>query len=655
MATMNPKLETHPGGITADDVLKHTGAIQTLHDFRATAGKLTPEERKLIVEQAMIMLEQVYVHLPLKRAMHAVDPLQHLRLLQLRLPSIESESAFHAELVSIYNHLRDLHTVYVLPEPYRSFAAALPFRIEEFFENGKRKYIVTEVSPLVQDKFFQVGVVPTHWNGIPIDRAVELNAEREAGSNAAARHAQGLESMTNRWMGRSLPPDEEWVVIRYEDGQMAREIRFEWQVISPGSPAGSVNLLSSAAVAAIDELGVNAQAEVQRRVLKLLFAPQSVTTEQEMNQLGTDAEAAVESAAAAGIDLSTKSILPDAFSLFGTITTPEGDSFGYIRIRTFNFPPDPFVREFIRLLGLVPQNGLILDVRGNGGGYISAGELILQTLTPKRIEPALFSFISSSLTERLCTNPNLPQYARWALSIKQSIQTASAFSQGFPLTPVEKCNQIGQKYHGPVVLIVDAQCYSTTDMFAAGFQDHGIGKIIGTAASTGAGGANVWTHQFLVDTFPGPSPFLPVPCGASFNVAVRRSTRVGDRAGVLLEDLGVVPDETYFMTKDDVLKQNRDLLNHAAAILKSKREEAFTLSATASQTTNGAYTVTATTRNLDRLDGFVNGRPQVTLDIADGQNTFQLPALAGSPQLELRGFKQGRLAASTRLTLFSVQ
>jgi len=37
------------------------------------------------------------------------------------------------------------------------------------------------------------------------------------------------------------------------------------------------------------------------------------------------------------------------------------------------------------------------------------------------------------------------------------------------------------------------RCYSTTDMFAAGFKDHGIGKILGVDNDTGAGGANVET------------------------------------------------------------------------------------------------------------------------------------------------------------------
>jgi hypothetical protein len=38
-----------------------------------------------IAEQAIVLLESFYVHLPLKRAIHAVDPLQRLRLFQRRI------------------------------------------------------------------------------------------------------------------------------------------------------------------------------------------------------------------------------------------------------------------------------------------------------------------------------------------------------------------------------------------------------------------------------------------------------------------------------------------------------------------------------------------------------------------------------------------
>ena len=60
-------------------------------------------------------------------------------------------------------------------------------------------------------------------------------------------------------------------------------------------------------------------------------------------------------------------------------------------------------------------------------------------------------------------------------------------ASGFPITdpggPVRS-----QVYPGPKVLVVDPLCYSATDIFAAGFADHGIGPILGVGASTGAGG-----------------------------------------------------------------------------------------------------------------------------------------------------------------------
>ena len=152
----------------AKAVAEHMGATQTLTEFLTTAGELSFDERDLIIDQAMLMLEALYVHLPLKRAMHAIDPIQRLRLLKQRHRKL-SERAFHDEMISIYVHLRDLHTNYILPNPFRTRTAFVPFRIEEFFEDDRRHYVVSQVSPIVTDPKFKPGVVITHWNNIPVD------------------------------------------------------------------------------------------------------------------------------------------------------------------------------------------------------------------------------------------------------------------------------------------------------------------------------------------------------------------------------------------------------------------------------------------------------------------------------------------------------
>ena len=120
----------------AEPVRAHLAASTTLSAFLRTAGTLTLEERRLIVGQALVLLGQNYVHLPLKTAMHAVSPVQRLRVLRLPLErqtqaTMPPEWLFHAEVSEIFHSVRDLHTNYLLPEPLAGKAAFLPFLVEE--------------------------------------------------------------------------------------------------------------------------------------------------------------------------------------------------------------------------------------------------------------------------------------------------------------------------------------------------------------------------------------------------------------------------------------------------------------------------------------------------------------------------------------------
>jgi C-terminal processing protease CtpA/Prc len=154
--------------------------------------------------------------------------------------------------------------------------------------------------------------------------------------------------------------------------------------------------------------------------------------------------------------------------------------------------------------------------------------------------------------------------------MEQAVQTGSAFSNSFPITDPESCNTIGQRYYGPVVLITDGLCYSATDMFVAGFQDHELGTILGVDENTGAGGANVWTHRLLAGLM-GDAPasvrstYAGLPRRANMSVAIRRMLRVGKQSGTILEDFGIQPAVRHRMTRDDILHGNRDLLAAAGA------------------------------------------------------------------------------------------
>lgn len=655
-----------------------------LSAFIAGVVRLTPAERVTLVKAAIAMLSGVFVHLPLKRAMHGIDPVQRLRLLRYRLETEIAENTvspddrgFHGEMIDIFHSLRDLHTNYILPRSYQGKTAFLPFLVEEYFDvvgPRQRRYIVTKTRDLPPGDTFQAGVTVTHWNGIPIERAVELNAAREAGSNPDARFARGLEALTLRPMALSAPPDEEWVIVGYQPVGQAQllERKFLWQVIVPPATASGVDVDDPTADLgdAATNLGFDAETEAVRRARKAIFDPPAMERERQIDEImaasdptrpppfsqsgaaspnepgrktksarrfrsaeeatnvmqtvaetyrtsrqnsppsrsndeakiesfsagsgkaglgmaGIQASARIEAnasrvatfgavpplaaaTASAGVassptsslaaDLTTS--LPDFFSA-RTVTTTSG-TFGYIRIFSFMALDEmAFVAEFVRLARQLPANGLIIDVRKNGGGNILAGEKVLQTLSQNEIDVERFHLVNTDATLELCNNPWL---AKWQASVRMSIETGEIYSQGFPLTEFGSLDAT-YRYPGKKLLIIDALCYSTTDIFAAGFQDNKIGKILGTAGRTGAGGANVWTYDFFnhLHGF----VRLPLPGDANFRTAVRRSTRVGDFAGTPLEDLGVKPDDRHFITYRDLTEGNADLIERAARMLQT--------------------------------------------------------------------------------------
>ena len=539
-------------------------AIIALPDFLATVGALTPTQRKTIVGQALTLIDGIYVHLPLKGAMHAVDPVQRLKLLRRKLDTVTARE-FHNEMITIFKELRDLHTNYILPAPYNLHIAFLPFLMEEYFENGERRYIVTRMLAGFEHATFAPGVEVTYWSGVPIDRAVTINAEREAGSNEAARHVRGLDAMTVRSMSQSLPPDAEWVIVGYEANGNALEIRLPWQVFrpDPGNGSGTIDLSGADDEDAV-AVGVDLNLELTNQARKLLFAPEA----DRLCQNVADMEARGDAAADQMDTFKTEnSVFPDVFQ-FRDIDTNHG-TFGYIRIRTFSLRPGQFIPELERILGLVSQNGLIIDVRGNGGGFITSGERMLQLFSDQPVEAERLHFINTELTLDVAKSDALGGFAnQWQRSIELSLLTAAVYSQGFPIESPDITNAIGQRYGGNVIVITDARCYSTTDIFAAGFQDNKIGPILGVDNNTGAGGANVFTHDLVQTVLAGPdSPIEGLPNGANMRVAIRRTTRVGDNAGLPLEDLGVVPNATHQLTRDDLMNGNPDLINQAAQIL----------------------------------------------------------------------------------------
>lgn len=709
---------------------------KTLLSFRHTVeGTLTQQDRILIVNQAIQMLDNFYVHRPLKEAIYAVRPIQRLRVLLRRLQQSTSipveekdELTFHNTLTEVFNSVRDLHTGYQLPRPYRDFIAYLPFEVAHFYEGGQRRYLVTRTAPgyPFARADFGPGAELINWNGMAIERAVRRNSDQTAGSNEAARHARGVSSLTIRPMNTALPPDADFVDVEYvpaglrtNDPLNIRQMRQYWFVRYAPTKSSGVEAAAPAPPPAAMPAAVRAPRPAAPSAaphVSLDFARESLARSSEILFDGGQPEPAAPSAAAApdeappasvatrnlglaaalGLDTAAdavreaRQLIFDSHSLRdaeranigdevtgiqgsaspGTVADTTGGTeipvrvpwnvafrartvdiggkpYGHIHIRTFYVEDaDGFVREFIRLAEQMPDNGLILDVRGNGGGNIWASERLLQTMSPVAIAPERMQFIVTPGTLDLCRNNPAGSAIPldiWRQSLEGAVETGSVYSHAFPLTGEDTCNVIGQRYYGPVVLLVDGNCYSATDIFAAGFQDHGIGKVIGT--NTGAGGANVWEHWLLNETLPKGWGLKPLPNQAGMRVAIRQCLRVGPNAGTLLEDFGVVPEVFYQVTRNDVMEGDRELLAFAAKLLDSEAPRSIRI---AMQNTSpgdpAKRQIAITTRGLSRLDFYVNGRPQASVDLNPDQagNAVLKPLVDRGAELKLEGYQSKR-------------
>lgn len=399
-------------------------------------------------------------------------------------------------------------------------------------------------------------------------------------------------------------------------------------------------------------LGVDAAADAVREARQLIFDAQALR-ELESAAEGDERAGISGSAAPAALeDLGNSSEVtvrvPWNLAFRARLIGVGAQTLGHIHIRTFNVgDADGFMQEFVRLLGRMPDSGLILDVRGNGGGSIWAAERLLQTLTAASVEPERMQFIATPGTRDLCRhndgNPHIP-LGPWRAPLEEAVETGSVYSRGFSVTPADSCNGVGQKYYGPALLLVDGNCYSATNMFAAGFQDHGIGSVLGVAAATGAGGANVWDHGLLTRQLPPGWGLVPLPAGAGMRVALRQSLRVGPRAGALLEDYGVAPDRVHLPTRSDLLGGERELFAVAAEMLAGQALRSIVVKPLAPDAGTPATPTTRNlhieTRGLARLDFYIDERPWASPDLeagADHRATLQVPVKTGAA-LRLLGY-----------------
>ena len=565
--------------------------IQPLQTFIDEAERvpLSRDEKEVILSSAEFLIQNLYPHLTFKKQgfkfVPPVDPLKQAR-------QATSETDFHAATLVAISDLVDAHTLYGLPQPYRGAAAFLPFELKVYRDQDRRPHFVVTRMMKTRDSFpFGVGAEITRWGDFSAEAYIENSRGRIPGGNPFSKIARGTLLAAIRPLRFCEPPDERIANIQYipaGGGELAK-IRLRW---------GVATWVGESASSSRDAFSINVLTECARAMNKMLVRRQ---------QLKPPAPAAP-----APMQVSE---LPDVFAFQYTRGTarpglpdperlrstakPEA-RFGYIRIKIFaraNTLSEAVIAEFRRILEEVMNteapDGLLIDIRGNPGGDIGIAESLLQMLTAAPIVPVNFHVANTPVVQeflrsmktldfKMLDAPSILRVIQVSNDLKPWIKDVENFdpknplSPGHPLTKPSEANRIGQIYRGKCALLIDALSYSSAEIFAAGFQDHNIGPVIGTDRNTGGGGANVWTQDDLALHLSGHPTFPDVkrmPREATLSLAIRRCSRVGKPPGIPIEDLGVTAD-LYFAagSGEELFSGSQSVIQFACDHLANPRE-----------------------------------------------------------------------------------
>ncbi|NJB98203.1 hypothetical protein CA233_15525 [Sphingomonas sp. ABOLD] len=398
-------------------------------------------------------------------------------------------------LMGVFAAFGDRHTRLVLPPAESQRFAALPFTVAACWDQGGMTLLVTGSA----DPRLRRGDRLHAWNGQPIVAALDAHGTGQLGANSEARRAKAIQTLTIRPLGLLPPPEEQAVAIEVETASGARSMTVEWQVAS---------------------------AEELARACAAWIPPE-----------------------------------PDFEAVTGDlrhrrIATPGGD-IGWIRIASLQAPADPFLPMLAEVLDRQPRTGVVIDLRGCEEGFVQTGERMLGLFTDRPITPLGFALRSTDWMRDLANH--CAALAPWREPIEAARRAGTSHTATRPLTPSPTIGPHVRPYPGPVIVLVDAHTYSTAEMFAAGVQDHRIGKVIGVAPRTGGGGGAAWSQQ-LIHRLSGDPLFAPDEDAASLRVAVLRCHRTGAQAGRPIEGGGVVPDAVHALTRRDLLEGEADLI-----------------------------------------------------------------------------------------------
>jgi hypothetical protein len=592
------------------------------------------EEKQLVLSQAKLILEQMYVHQDVKTKDFGIeaDPTASLNQIQAQIEKL-STMEFQKKLSDIFYRIRDLHTLYFLPKPFACYSTLLPFILKEVkTPDGKRVIAISEVGDnpdvikyMPKPFLVKAGDIVTKYDDENIETVIQRQMPRSLGANPDASRRYSLSQIQFKEHSLEFLPEKNNVKLELKNS--------EGKIYNVNVPWISRADTDCLAEEQTPELLKAPQIRIKKFVLPIIKKKHSKTIGMAKLEEGHTEEPV----------------------LYWQINRNQFGNFGYIQLSSFT--PDVLtveqvitkVKEILLQDEMKKTDGLVFEMRGNTGGQLPLAERLIQFFSPRTVHPELF-YLKNSLANSYYLNTLFIDDPFTAL-INEAKAKDLPFTTMYPITNLEKLNDQGQFYFKPIAIFTDSNCYSSCEAFSALMQDNQLGTIFGEDSTTGGGGANTYGLNEILEDFRNGTdtgPFQKLPHGQNITFAWREAVRGGINQGKRIENEGVKSDRISFPSMSDIFNATNDQLLVLHQFLKEESPK---------------YTSQIYLQNEDRQDLILNSKPafkanwkntnSVEFTIADkiietreipldGQNTFfQYPSV-----VDTKSISQGRVEMS---------
>jgi C-terminal processing protease CtpA/Prc len=634
-----------------------------------TLPRYTPAQRKTVAEQALILLENMYVHRDLRRGRFGeeVDPVPKVKKI-LENAERSEDNYFHSQLARTFFSQRDRHTNYYYPRPRACYKSALPFSLTIGQDPSSREPLVVVRSLLTKPEAVALspgmdrihpGDVLLRFDDQPVaDKMKELDrADNGANPGASFRVRTTKLTLLNH-LADPLPKFDTARLVFLDRTKFPYK---EYSIELPWLSQVNAHCLEEAARDIAPPAPVTPTPVTPAPATP---APAKAKGGRDDDRLDLEYERFYKPVRKTGdgpLVAPPPEEGPPSFANLTDTKDPiihwktlsyERAKVGYLRLDSFepaNFDGSTQLIRGLLLKEFADTDGLIIDLRDNGGGWITWGESLVQLFTAKDVETEDFSLLNTEANRNwLVASKEMPEF-RVAL---EATPARNRYSNPWKLTPLVVANQIGQAYFRPVVILTNARCFSTCDMFTAGMQDHGAALVVGEDKSTGGGGANVIEQEYFLSKMPEghTAPFEKLPRGQGMRIAWREALRVGPTRRLEID--GVQAEKVLTPDPDDVAANYAATASKLTDWLLARRSPVISELRLANEERadfpeGAALEFAATVRGTDRVEYRLQGLPANTEEFRSSFESTPMvvrpavPAEFGFGHVEAKGFLHG--------------